>query len=664
MADGSEKDPQPGENGQSVEQIRTRLRALGYLNSPVERFLSARTAGGGSWRTALSLALRTSLLIGTLLAGLTSSGCLLADPAFIERPLDVLLFFLYMDLAFVGLTFLLMLGPALYWARHVRPEQDLRKGGSLRSGFLAVATALALCVFLTGWWHAMLMESGLIEPLGPLTLTALVIIALVSLASARLVVLIYFILAGVPAPSDSRRAALSHSYILPLAAVLLFELSWAGGVYLNNSAGSSLADTIEERSSITRLPMLLVGIDGLDAATLFEMADRDSLPNLARLIRQGFSAEVESAENYVAPQVWNTVSTGLTPEEHGVNFFTLPTLRGLSRQPRLPAAAPGLHSVAAHAFPFINLFRSTPLSASSRRGKSIWEILALFGVRCGVVNWWASWPAARSAGFTVSERTFTKLGLVRQEERTSAAYFEDEVYPRAEFDSLSLLALRIEDQVPAILENCPHLGAFLAAEGSGPAAELVRSIYMADCFYTQATIELLSRRRVSFIALYLQGADILGRIDERTDLLGPESLRPMIPEYFHYIDGLLGDLLHAYQPTGLTVVVCDPGKRGRLSGQHGAVIFRGIDTQGGTRSGSSFYLEDITPTMLYLMGLPVGRNMAGRVRTEVGVSPPGGPPSLRYVHSYGPPPAVGGQSTPYRYDREMIERLRSLGYVR
>jgi len=659
-----DKDMNPQEQiGQPVEEIRSRLRALGYLESPVERFLSART-GRASWRAVLGLASRTALLIGVILAALTTSGSLLADPSFIEQPLDILLFFLYLSLAFVSVTFILVLAPALYWARHKRPEQDLRKGGSFGTALLSVGAALVLCVYLTGWWHVMMMESDMIEPVGPVTLTALAIITLVSLGASRLIVMIYFILAGVPEPSHANRAALSRGYALPLAAVLLLEICWAGGIYLNNASDSSLADTIEERSSITRLPMLLVGIDGIDSEMLFNQVENDSLPNLAFLIKEGFSSEIESTENYLAPQVWNTVSTGVTPEDHGVNFFTLPTLRGLSRQPRSPYAAPGLRSVAAHVFPFFALYRPAPLSASTRRSKSIWEILALFRVRSGVVNWWASWPAAHNEGFTVSERTFPKLALVRQEKRASQAYFEEEVYPRAEFDSLSHLSLRLENETPVILEHCPRLTAFLSSGVSSETAELVSSIYRADLFYTRAAMELQSRRKVNFIAIYLQGPDILGRIDERTDLLRPESLRPLIPEYCRYLDYLLGQLLQTCQPTGLTVVVCDPGKRGRQSGRRGAVVFSGIDAKAGMRSGSPFYLEDITPTMLYLMGLPVGRNMAGRVRTEVGMSGPGGPPSLRHIRTYGPPPPVRGQSSPYRYDREMVERLRSLGYVR
>lgn len=641
-----------------LDEIRSRLQSMGYLQSPVERFLSGRNRRG-----AFSLSLRVALVFGLLLAAVTTAGALLADPAFVERPLDVLLFLVYMSGSYFTVSFILVLIPALFWVRRGYRGLGIRTGGMLRSTLLSVTVALAVSVYLLGWWHVIVMESGSIEALGPATFLALIVILLVSLGFSRLVVLVYFLLAGAPEPGRGGRPHLSRHRLPTLAAVLMLELSWLTGIYFSNYETRSLTDATHERSAAIPLPVLMVGIDGLDYGSLNALLSDDSLPNMAGLINQGFTAELDSDVNYLAPQIWNTVSTGLTPDRHGVNFFTLNIFRGITRQPRLGLSEPGLRSVLEHIFPFFSLVRPAPLSAGERRGKSIWEIAELFDMRSGVLNWWASWPGVPSAGFTVSERTYPKLSLIHQDE-SPTPFFEQEVYPEAEFDSLAHLAVRLDVRFDLILADCPQLVAFLESGVRESVADLVGSVYQADFFYTRAAIDMVGRHEVNFLALYLQGADILKRLDERSDLVRPERLEGLLPEYYRYLDRLLGELLRAYQPTGLTVLVCDPGKRGRQEQQLGAVVFSGIDTRAGVRSESAFHPEDITPTMLYLMGLPVARNMSGRARTEVGVPGPGGAPPLRYLRSYGPPPVVRAQRTAYRYDREMIERLRSLGYLR
>ena len=61
---------QPSKESQlpPIEEIRSRLRALGYLDSPVERYLSR--PAGGPWRTGFLVTLKVSLLVGLLLSGI------------------------------------------------------------------------------------------------------------------------------------------------------------------------------------------------------------------------------------------------------------------------------------------------------------------------------------------------------------------------------------------------------------------------------------------------------------------------------------------------------------------------------------------------------------------------------------------------------------------
>jgi arylsulfatase A-like enzyme len=68
---------------------------------------------------------------------------------------------------------------------------------------------------------------------------------------------------------------------------------------------------------------------------------------------------------------------------------------------------------------------------------------------------------------------------------------------------------------------------------------------------------------------------------------------------------------------------------------------------------------DLTPTLLYALGLPVARDMAGRPRTDLfsGLGEP------RWVDTYEGAPRRPPAAAPTS-DEELLERLRSLGYIR
>ena len=644
-----------------IEEIRTRLRALGYLQSPVERYLSR--PAGGPLTTVLVVSSKFSVLAGMLLAGLALSATLFADPGFIEKPVDVLLFTGYLWLIYATACFVVVLLPAWFWMRKRTLTAGRKIGGNLRSMLLSGAVAALLCAYLLGWWHITGIGSPVVRPLGLVSLTVLAAIFLLCLMAGRLIGFLYFLLRGVPTSSSIRRRPIARSYIVSALVVLALESAWVVEVFRYHVVNTSLESALTHRR-VQTIPVLLVGLDGMDSETLFRMAARDSLPTMASLMNGGFTAELEVKKGYLAPQVWNTVATGMTPEWHGINTFTIQTLRGLTRQPYLGPSRPGLEMMIDYVFPFFKLVRTSPINASSRRSRTVWEILELFDVPAGVLNWWASWPARTTEGFTVSERTFAKLSLIQRNQQVSpSVYYEHEVEPPEEFDSLVALNAELDEKLDLMLNFLPRIRALPESLIPASASELIHSVYLADLFYTLAAVELVERHQVEMLAIYLQGADVLSRIDEHTEMVKPERIQGLIPEYYYFLDHLLGEVIQGFEPGGLILVVCDPGKIGRSQGRKGVVIFHGIDVKKGRRAESSYHLEDIAPTLLYLIDLPVARSMHGRPRTEAGEPGPGGAPVLHYVNSYGPPPLDQASTPAYRHDREVIEWLRSLGYI-
>jgi arylsulfatase A-like enzyme len=72
--------------------------------------------------------------------------------------------------------------------------------------------------------------------------------------------------------------------------------------------------------------------------------------------------------------------------------------------------------------------------------------------------------------------------------------------------------------------------------------------------------------------------------------------------------------------------------------------------------------RDLAPTVLHLLGLPVSRELDGRVLEEALAPDFRAQHPLRYVAAYGrraAPPAAQSD-----FDSQMLEELRSLGYIK
>ncbi len=647
-----------------LDEVRSRLRALGYLESPVERYLAVSRRGGRLG--ALAVVVQYSLLVGLLLAGLTTVSNLMADPGFIANMSDMLMLMLYLGGAYSLVFFVLLLIPSLVWSGRKKPALGrIRLGSPTRAVIMSTIVSAVICIYLLGWWHAVIRSSQALVPFGLVSVAVMAMIGLLSLMAGRLLGFVYLLLSGVTQQRVRRGGRhLVRSYVFALGVVLLIQATWAIGVFRHHSADHTLAEALEVYEP-PPLRVLVLGLDGMNRETVESLATADSLPHLSWMISEGFTAPLQSRAEYLAPQVWTTVATGVKPEVHGIEGFTRPVPWGMSRTPRISAGKPGLTALFEHILPFAGMIRRVPVSAASRMTCTLWEINELFGANAGVVNWWATWPAESSNGFTISERTFPKIAYIhRQQALTPATYYQREVFPATEFDAMVELRQQLAESFVAMLEDFPALAAMAARGDSNEVAALVRSVCFADYFYCMAALDAGNRNPAKFMAVYFQGADVLDRLEERADNVLPRDIQPLIREYYRFCDHLLGILIERYCPGGLLAVVCEPGKKARLAGEQGLVLFHGMDVRAGADTQEPMMLEDVAPTVLYLSGLPVSSNMSGRALREAGEGGPGGARPLRYVTSFGPPPLRLDTSSRYGNDREMIQRLRSLGYVK
>jgi arylsulfatase A-like enzyme len=83
-----------------------------------------------------------------------------------------------------------------------------------------------------------------------------------------------------------------------------------------------------------------------------------------------------------------------------------------------------------------------------------------------------------------------------------------------------------------------------------------------------------------------------------------------------------------------------------------------------TRSHTDTRAVDIMPTVLYALGVPLSRELAGRPVTELFDGSFLSRYPARFVSGYGAPSRAAEPARGQPLDQQMIDRLRSLGYVR
>ena len=166
-------------------------------------------------------------------------------------------------------------------------------------------------------------------------------------------------------------------------------------------------------------------------------------------------------------------------------------------------------------------------------------------------------------------------------------------------------------------------------------------------------------------AVYLPGLDIatmqqLGQA-EAGDLASLDTRLAAVREAFRFVDGILGEEADALAPGEVLMLVGDPGRLAR----RGPAVPEGLLVMAGGPVAAldlgTVSERDIAPTVLHLAGLPISAELDGRV-LEAGLQTGfRSEHPVRRVTSYGrrPTPRAAGSS----FDREMVEELKSLGYI-
>jgi hypothetical protein len=430
-----------------------------------------------------------------------------------------------------------------------------------------------------------------------------------------------------------------------------------------------------------RLPRkwIVMGWDGADWDLVLPMLEAGRLPHLAGLMRAGAYADLLTFKPTQSAAIWTTVATGVSPDRHAI--------LGFAKRPR------GLRALFTK--------EGTDLySNADRRVRALWNLATERGRSVLVVGYHNTFPAERVAGAMVSnylvrQSILTVVPGARPDQPGASSHL---VFPPSAATGLAGLVkrieeLRAEELAPFADFDAKAFGSLMAEYRRAPHANArwnyLCKAYAYDEFHGQATLALRGQVRPDFLLLHFQAPDWAahhflyfhdpGRFAGLRGYRGlKRKLAPELPRYrktltafYAFTDAWLGRLLEERDADTGVMVLSDhgmsPSAVPRETGSHndgppGIIVLSGPGIRPGRFPAASVY--DVLPTLMASSGLPLARDLQGRVMQAAFLPGLLSEERLAYVASY----EQGQRYVPdvelgSALHEEMQQELRGLGYI-
>jgi predicted AlkP superfamily phosphohydrolase/phosphomutase/tetratricopeptide (TPR) repeat protein len=357
--------------------------------------------------------------------------------------------------------------------------------------------------------------------------------------------------------------------------------------------------------------ILLIGWDAADWEMIDPLLESGQMPALARLIQGGLRGNLATLQPVLSPMLWTSIATGKRADKHGICGFTEP----------LPDAT-GIR----------------PVRSSSRKCKAIWNILTQSGLRSNVVGWFATNPAEPINGVMVTDqflRTPSK-GEFPEMLPTGTIHPSGLAQPAATL-RVPVDSLTAEDLFPFI----PRLADIDLKKDDRP-LKLARRLARAATVQNIATA-LIQSEPWNLMGVYYDAIDQFGHEfmpyhPPRMDSVSEsdfELYQDVMRGCYRFHDMMLHTLLQYVDEETTVILISDHGyecgrrrpplEQGKQDpeGCHrpfGVVCLKGPDLKKNDRLYGASIL-DVTPTILTLLGLPIGMDMDGRPWLEAFAKP-------------------------------------------
>jgi hypothetical protein len=402
---------------------------------------------------------------------------------------------------------------------------------------------------------------------------------------------------------------------LVLAASVAVPLWLRGPAHAGEVSGGSPVESAPAFAASPGARVTIIVVDGASLDFIAPAVADGRLPNFGRIFDAGAVMHLATLRPTQPGPVLTAIATGKLPMRTGVRSAALYGVR--RGRPALEVLPDFCF---AHALVSAGLLDESPHTSASLRARPLWAILSASGMTAAVVRWPLTYPPQPLRGDLVTDH----LHLVRPAAR--ATYPPD-------------LAARLR----TVPESPGAASAAAALEPAGAPPYAGGAALALDRLYARAFDAVREDTDAQLLAVRYVGVDSIGHAYLRQAMpraFGdvPEEERrrfgSVLEQYYRYLDGEIGraiqrlgrdDLLLVVSPFGMQPLSLPKRLLERAlgnpeSGTHerapdGFLMAVGSNVRPGRLRRAS--VLDVTPTVLYYFGLPIGRDMDGYARTDV-----------------------------------------------
>jgi hypothetical protein len=374
--------------------------------------------------------------------------------------------------------------------------------------------------------------------------------------------------------------------------------------------------TAERTAHVT---MVAIDAGSLDVITSATAEGR--LPNFGRILDAGAVMHLATLHPTSPVAVWAAVATGKLPQKNGVRSA------GIYRLARHgdPIQLLPQHCLA-HELVRLGFVVEEAHTSAALRTRPLWSILGTFGISVGIVGWPLTYPAPVVRGYLVSD-TYPRLASTPSGIDNPSAIYPPEIQADVAA-ALEAASAETTDVAPA-----SSLDARFETPGRTDRINDRIAQALARSHSTQVTI--VRYHSLDPIGHYFLRYAVPSEFGDVTDE-ERRRLGSVLESHYAAIDEAIGRAIAALGPEDLLLVVSgygmDPlsfGKRllekaigdPELTGTHEGAPDGFLMAYGAAVAKARLLprasVVDVVPTLLYFLGLPIGRDMDGYARPDV-----------------------------------------------
>ena len=404
-----------------------------------------------------------------------------------------------------------------------------------------------------------------------------------------------------------------------------------------------------------RNKLLLIGWDAADWNIIWPLISQGKMPALKKLIENGVYGNMSTMSPPYSPMLWTTVVTGKTPDKHGVLGFIEVTSDAKSVR---------------------------PVTTTSRNTRALWNIFHNKGMRSNLVGWWPSFPAEPINGTIVSDR-FQKTN---RDPNKQTPMSEFAIYPwdqKDEFKDLRMFAFEITKA---------HLYPFVPRahdvdQDKHKGLSAIAKIISENASVHNAATKLLRTSDWDFMAVYYDMIDHFCHSFMKyhppklpgVDQNNYDIFKDAVTGSYIYQDMMLERKMKLIDEDTTVIIMSDhgfesgnkrilnmPKVQAAPSLEHrqfGIFVASGPNIKKNKKI-FGMGLMDVAPTILHHFGLPIGKDMDGKVILDVFKDTP----APQYIESWDK--EEGGfadlnhiEEADALSDEDTMQQLIELGYV-